>query len=283
MFALPLSAGATVVACGAEFVYEQRSTGSHEGNFGDYYDEKVSIDFDFPLAREITISTNDPYVLVKVELDVDGDGHAGYFDYIDEFPGEFNPSPGDRIDNARVTVKKDCPDVCPNIDGNQYEVPEGYILEEGQCVLPPPPVDVCPNLEGNQEIVPEGYILEEGECVLPPPPPVDLCPEEGIQTELPCAEPPAPVDVCPNDEGIQTEVPCPSDTPPPPPSALAPIEVHRTPSGGIVWCTATRTEWCRQPEGFGGSVSWLEQQILNLMQQLIDQLKVEIELLAMSL
>jgi len=47
-------------------------------------------------------------------------------------------------------------------------------------------------------------------------PPVDLCPEEGIQTELPCEEiPPPPVDVCDNIEGVQTEGPC-EETPVPP-------------------------------------------------------------------
>jgi hypothetical protein len=57
-------------------------------------------------------------------------------------------------------------DVCPNLEGPQSEVPEGYTLVEGECVqLPPPPVDVCPNIEGAQSTVPEGYKLAEGQCV----------------------------------------------------------------------------------------------------------------------
>lgn len=42
----------------------------------------------------------------------------------------------------------------------------------GDCTTPPPPVDVCPNLDGAQDAIPEGYVLEDGACVLPPPPPV---------------------------------------------------------------------------------------------------------------
>jgi len=50
-----------------------------------------------------------------------------------------------------------------------------------------------------------------------PPPPVDLCPEEGLQTELPCAEPPddedelpppeEPIDFCGNIAGEQSSIP----------------------------------------------------------------------------
>lgn len=64
-------------------------------------------------------------------------------------------------------------DVCPNLDGLQESIPDGYILQEGNCVLPPPPVDVCPNLDGAQETLPEGYVLEDGNCVIPPPPVVN--------------------------------------------------------------------------------------------------------------
>lgn len=43
-------------------------------------------------------------------------------------------------------------------------------------VPPPPPVDVCPNLDGNQADVPEGYTLSEGVCNLDvvEEPPVDV-------------------------------------------------------------------------------------------------------------
>lgn len=37
--------------------------------------------------------------------------------------------------------------------------------------LPPPPVDVCPNIEGNQELIPDGYHKEGDECVPDAPEP----------------------------------------------------------------------------------------------------------------
>ena len=66
-------------------------------------------------------------------------------------------------------------DVCPNIEGNQSEVPDGMVKDEqGNCVTPTPPTDACPNLEGNQASVPTGLVKDEhGNCVTPtsPPPP----------------------------------------------------------------------------------------------------------------
>jgi uncharacterized repeat protein (TIGR01451 family) len=67
-------------------------------------------------------------------------------------------------------------DVCPNIEGNQSEVPNGMVKDEqGNCVTtPPPPTDVCPNIEGNQATVPSGLVKDvHGNCVTPtsPPPP----------------------------------------------------------------------------------------------------------------
>ena len=61
-------------------------------------------------------------------------------------------------------------DVCPNIDGNQAEVPHGMVEDEqGNCVTPPPaPTDVCPNIDGNQAEVPDGMVKDEqGNCVRP--------------------------------------------------------------------------------------------------------------------
>ncbi len=57
-------------------------------------------------------------------------------------------------------------DVCPNIDGSQETVPDGYALGELGCVeTTPPPTDFCPNMQGAQASVPEGYELVEGQCV----------------------------------------------------------------------------------------------------------------------
>ena len=52
-----------------------------------------------------------------------------------------------------------------------------FSLSIGVLVSPisvPPPIDVCPNLEGNQSTVPDGYEVVNGLCVpivIPPPPP----------------------------------------------------------------------------------------------------------------
>lgn len=61
-------------------------------------------------------------------------------------------------------------DVCPNLEGLQAVVPEGYVTNDaGQCVLPPPPppTDVCSNIDGIQASVPEGMVLSDGQCVTP--------------------------------------------------------------------------------------------------------------------
>jgi hypothetical protein len=80
-------------------------------------------------------------------------------------------------------------DVCPNLDGVQTAVPEGYELVDGECVVPieVQPSDLCPNLEGTQSEIPEGYELVDGECVVPiEVQPSDLCPNlEGTQSEIP--------------------------------------------------------------------------------------------------
>ena len=118
-------------------------------------------------------------------------------------------------------------DVCPNIPGNQAEIPPGMIKDEaGNCVTPP--TDVCPNIPGLQETIPPGMIKDAGgNCVTPPPPP--------------------PTDVCPNIPGIQETVPtgmvkdasgnCVTPPPPAPPEvdlviakedSADPISVGRT-------------------------------------------------------
>ena len=52
----------------------------------------------------------------------------------------------------------------------------------GPCQAAPPPTDVCPNIDGNQAEVPEGMVKDEqGDCVTPPPP-TDVCPEHRWQS-----------------------------------------------------------------------------------------------------
>ena len=104
-------------------------------------------------------------------------------------------------------------DVCPNLDGFQVSVPEGYHMAGGVCKESPPPVDQCPNIEGMQASVPSGKMKDDsGNCVDAPP--EDLCDNiEGIQEVVPsgymksggdCV---VAVDVCPNIPGTQTSVP----------------------------------------------------------------------------
>lgn len=219
--AIPVMVSATNVAepdeCGESHTYTFSS--NDHGNFGDDFSKPANVDFINTSAPgepdKITVTADAGYEITKVELSVDDDGNPGFVNY--SLPvTNLNPT-GTEINVAKVTVKKVCPDLCANIEGEQYTVPEGMILEGNQCVVPPPP-DVCPNLDGIQEEVPEGYHLEEGSCVQNPPEPVDMCPNiEGNQETVPegyeivddqCVElPPPPVDVCENIDGLQEQIP----------------------------------------------------------------------------
>jgi uncharacterized repeat protein (TIGR01451 family) len=99
-------------------------------------------------------------------------GQAGHF-YEDG-----TPRAGHEDDYLGPCTPPPPTDVCPNIEGNQADVPAGMVKnEQGNCVTPTPPTDVCPNIEGNQADVPTGMIKnEQGNCVTPttpttPPPP----------------------------------------------------------------------------------------------------------------
>lgn len=143
-------------------------------------------------------------------------------------------------------------DVCPNLDGNQSEVPEGYVLGEDEngrpaCVKdeepPPPPVDKCSNIEGNQSEVPAGYHVVEDEngrpvCVKDetPPPPTDVCPNiPGVQTQGPCETPPThdckpanPDGSLGGKDGIPGNDDCAADPVTPPPTTSTPPTVAVT-------------------------------------------------------
>jgi hypothetical protein len=96
-------------------------------------------------------------------------------------------------------------DVCPNLDGKQARVPNGYLLVGDQCL-----VDFCPNIDGAQETVPANYSLNDvGQCI-----PVDRCTNiAGDQATVPadmevdsqgkCTN----IDVCTNIDGDQAKVP----------------------------------------------------------------------------
>lgn len=203
-------------SCGESTVYTFSS--NDHGNFGDDFSKPANVDFINTGAPgepdKVTITADAGFVITKVELSVDDDNQPGFVNYPVPVT-DLNPA-GTEINVAKVTVKKVCPDLCPNIEGDQFTVPEGMILQDGQCVLPPP-LDICPNLDGIQEEVPEGYHLEEGECIENPPEPVDMCPNlEGTQESVPegyeivngdCQEIPPIVDVCENIDGAQPEIP----------------------------------------------------------------------------
>lgn len=150
-------------------------------------------------------------VVAPAPTDTDEDGVP---DEEDNCPAIANPGQEDADEDGigDVCDETPLPDQCPNLEGNQQEVPEGYQIVEGQCV--PIPEDVCPNLEGTQETVPEGYQIVEGDCV---PIPEDVCPNiEGVQETVPegyeivegdCVPIPEPEDVCNNIEGIQESIP----------------------------------------------------------------------------
>src|SRR3989344_3262563 len=81
------------------------------------------------------------------------------------------------------TYAQVAPDVCPNIDGEQASVPDGFVVDEsGNCVedTPAPAVDACPNIEGDQASVPDGFVVDgNGDCVEDAPVnPLTLTPEE---------------------------------------------------------------------------------------------------------
>ncbi len=62
-------------------------------------------------------------------------------------------------------------DVCPNLEGDQESVPEGFVIDDGECspIIPPPMTDVCSNIEGSQSVLPEGFHFvgdeESGICI----------------------------------------------------------------------------------------------------------------------
>lgn len=188
-----------------------------------------------------TSSNANPYVVNHPSKDGDVGGHDGHngpiwfdgitvdwgdiippFDYgsHSHYPGKNWTDQGQAIFNNGCKIPPPPPvDVCPNIDGNQATVPDGYQLVDGQCVVIPPPVDLCPNLDGNQTTIPDGYEIVDGQCQLIPPPPTDVCLNiDGVQTTIPdgyesltqgqctlIVSP--PTDLCPNIEGVQQVVP----------------------------------------------------------------------------
>ena len=49
-------------------------------------------------------------------------------------------------------------DLCPNIDGIQALVPDGYDNSTGECQLLV--IDICPNIDGTQSTIPDGFLID---------------------------------------------------------------------------------------------------------------------------
>lgn len=64
------------------------------------------------------------------------------------------------------TLIEEPTDVCPNIKGDQKEIPEGLIRDEsGNCVETNNEKDLCPNKDGIQLTVPNHYFIDDqGNC-----------------------------------------------------------------------------------------------------------------------
>jgi hypothetical protein len=120
---------------------------------------------------------------VTVEGDENCDGEP------DDIPGcmdetAWNFNPEATVDDGSCVY-----DVCPNLEGLQETVPEGYVKPGRRCIPKPEPpptcdddsaynfgdplpcvYDVCPNLDGLQETVPEGYVKPGRRCIPAPLP-----------------------------------------------------------------------------------------------------------------
>lgn len=90
--------------CNQEFTYEKTS---------DFSDARVNINFSPEVANgfhtQVTTGAQSGYVVLSSHLDVEDDGHSGYFLYASGPLTNFNPNPGAKIDEAKVKVKKVCP------------------------------------------------------------------------------------------------------------------------------------------------------------------------------
>ncbi|MBI4733030.1 MAG: hypothetical protein HY781_13060 [Chloroflexi bacterium] len=194
------------------YTYGSIAPTSHTGNVWHYFDYKPDGYYDIQSASVVvdgeTINLHNPGV------------------YADDY--ECGTPPTDvcpNIDGNQATIPDgfymdengDCvpipPDLCPNIDGTQLTVPDGFQMDDsGNCVPVPP--DLCPNIDGTQLTIPDGFQMDDsGNCVPIPP---DLCPNiDGTQLTVPdgfyvddegdCV--PLPPDVCPNIDGSQATVP----------------------------------------------------------------------------
>ena len=106
-------------------------------------------------------------------IDNDGDGLIDFVPVLGD-PGcsdiydnseSSNSCPGQHWNGSQCEPNEEETDVCPNMDGVQGTVPEGYVLTGGECSPVTLPVDRCPNIDGVQETIPDGKEIVDGNCV----------------------------------------------------------------------------------------------------------------------
>lgn len=170
--------------CGESYTYTFSSGGQ---NNGDDSSKPANIDYHNTQSQgnpdSLTVSADAGFQIIKVEVSVDDDGQPGFTQIATGPITNVNPS-GTTIHATKVTVKKVCPDVCPNIEGDQYEVPEDMIVDgNGQCVIPPKEITIStskiicaseadlPNWSGNEVTIgattAEDYVANsDGQCWL---------------------------------------------------------------------------------------------------------------------
>lgn len=97
------------------------------------------------------------------------------------------PTPEPCVDGCETSSPSPTPttfDACPNLDGIQETVPDGYDVDEQDNCVPEPtptptPGDVCTNIDGFQGSVPDGWFQISADSTFcrqfqyggPPPPP----------------------------------------------------------------------------------------------------------------
>ena len=90
--------------CGEIVTYEKTS---------DFDNSRVHIDF-HDSDHQIDVTAISGYKIIKVELRVEEDGHDGFYEYANGPMNNFDPNPGDDIDEARVEVEKVCASPSPS-------------------------------------------------------------------------------------------------------------------------------------------------------------------------
>jgi hypothetical protein len=91
--------------------------------------------------NSITITTDGGYLITKVELDVDDDGHSGFWTYLTSsgVPSfVVNPNPGSEINNAKITVVRPASDakgaLMDTFDDWKSGIGKTFVFDDVNCV-----------------------------------------------------------------------------------------------------------------------------------------------------